>query len=110
MNSCLITCTNTHIFAEEGEICVFSISMVHLGLLFLILGYSLTLFGLKLEFEVLSIMLVTDLINFGVKNQAPQVSFKFIVGDSMLVSYYEFADINFCESLDILEAILNYGA
>ena len=44
------------------------------------------------------------------KNQASQVSFKFIVGDSMSVSFYEFADINFCESLDILEAISDYGS
>ena len=28
----------------------------------------------------------------------------------MSVSFYEFADIKICESLDILEAILDYGA
>ena len=50
-------------------------------------------------------MLVVVLINFGVKNQVPQVYFKVVVGDSMLVFSHEFADIKFCESLDILEAI-----
>ena len=55
-------------------------------------------------------MLVVVLINFGVKNQAPQVSFKFVVGDSMSVFPHEFDDIKFCEPLDILEAISNYGA
>ena len=112
MNSCLIICTNTQNFVEEGEPSAFSISMAYLGILFLILGATLTLFGLKLEFQGLSVMLVIDLINFGVRNQAPQVSFKFTVVDSMLVSSYEFefAEIKFCESLDILEAISNYGA
>ena len=43
------------------------------------------------------------------KNQAPQVFFKFTIGDSMLVSSYEFANIKFCESFDILEAISYYG-
>ena len=32
-----------------------------------------------------------------VKNQVPQVFFKLIAGDLMLVSYYEFAHIIFCE-------------
>ena len=55
-------------------------------------------------------MLVTDLISFGVKNQAPQVSFKFTTRDSMLVSSHNFVDIKFFESLDILKAISYYGA
>ena len=55
-------------------------------------------------------MLATDLIIFGVKNQAPQVSFKFTTRDSMLLSSYEFDNIKFFESLDILEAISYYGA
>ena len=76
VDSCLITCIDKQSFAEEGENCASTISMVHLGLLFLILGASLTLFGSMLEFQGLSIMFVTDLINFGVKNQAPQVSFR----------------------------------
>ena len=42
-------------------------------------------------------MVVFGLINFGVTNQVPQVSFKLVVGDLMLVSSYEFADIIVCE-------------
>ena len=48
VNSFLITCTNKQSFVEEGENCASDISMVHLGILFHILGSSLTLFGLKL--------------------------------------------------------------
>ena len=55
-------------------------------------------------------MLVAGVINFGVTNQVPQVSFKLVVGDLMLVSSYEFYDILFCESLIISEAISDYGA
>ena len=44
------------------------------------------------------------------KNQAPQVPLKFATRDSMSVFSHEFVDIKFCESLDILEAILDYGA
>ena len=55
-------------------------------------------------------MLVDVLIIFGVKNQVPQVSFKIVGGDSMLVFSHEFDDIIFCESLDILEDISDYGA
>ena len=54
-------------------------------------------------------MLVVVLINFGVTNQVPQFSFKIVVGDSMFVFSHEFADIVFCESLDILEDISHYG-
>ena len=42
--------------------------------------------------------------------QAPQVSFNFVVEDSMLVFSYEFSDIIFCELLIISEAISYYGA
>ena len=38
-------------------------------------------------------MLVNDLIIFGVKNQAPQVSFKIAARDLMSVFDHEFADI-----------------
>ena len=55
-------------------------------------------------------MLVAGFINFGVTNQVPQVSFKLVVGDLMLVSAYEFADITFCESLINSEAISYYGS
>ena len=55
-------------------------------------------------------MLVAALTNFGVKNQVQKFFFKFTTGDLVLVSYYEVADILFCESLDIYEAISYYGA
>ena len=42
-------------------------------------------------------MLVVVLINFGVKNQVPQVSFKIDVGDLMSSFSHEFGDIIFCE-------------
>ena len=56
-------------------------------------------------------MLVDVLINFCVKNQAPQVSFKnFTVGDSISVSSHEFTDVLDSDSLDILKAISDYGS
>ena len=55
-------------------------------------------------------MLIVALTNFGVKNQVPQVFFKFAAGDLVLVSSYEVDDILFCESLDIFEAISDYGS
>ena len=73
--------------------------------LFLILGSYITLIGSNLKFQEPQVMLVVVLINFGVKNQVPQVSFKIVAGDLMSVFSHEFADIIFCESLDILEAI-----
>ena len=53
-------------------------------------------------------MLVAIVINFGVKNQVPQVSFKIVVGDLMLVSPHEFDDIIFYGSLVIFEVISDY--
>ena len=50
------------------------------------------------------------LINFGVKNQVPEVFFKFVAGDLMLVSSYEVSDIVFFDSLVISKAISDYGA
>ena len=70
----------------------------------------MTLFGLSFKFQEPPFMLVAILINFGVKNQVLQVSFKIVVGDLMLVFSHEFVVIGFCESLDILEAISDYGA
>ena len=55
-------------------------------------------------------MLLATITNFGVKNQVLQVFFKFVAGDLVLVSYYEVADILFCESLAIYESISYYGA
>ena len=54
-------------------------------------------------------MLVAALTNFGVKNQVPQFFLKIVAGDLVLVSPYEVADILLCDSLDILEAIADYG-
>ena len=54
------------------------------------------LFGSIFNFQELPFMLLAALINFGVKNQAPQVSFKFVVGNSMSVFSHEFTDIIFC--------------
>ena len=50
-------------------------------------------------------MLVVSLINFGVKNQVSKFSFEIVAGDLMLVFSHEFADIIFCEYLDILKEI-----
>ena len=69
----------------------------------------MTLFGLNFKFQETPVMLVDVLINFGVKNKVPQVSFKFVSWDSMSVFSHEFADIKICELLDILEVILYYG-
>ena len=55
-------------------------------------------------------MLVAALTNFGVKNQVPQFFFKFVVGDLVLFSSYEVADILFCESFSTSEDISDYGA
>ena len=84
--------------------------VAHLEILFHILGVAITLFCLKLEFQGLSVMLMTDLIKFGVKNQALKVYFKILVGDSMSVSSYEFDDIIFFYFMDILKAISYYRA
>ena len=59
----------------------------------ILFGYYLTLFGSGFNFQELSIILVVALINSGVTNQVPQVSFKLVVVDLMLVSSYEFYDI-----------------
>ena len=51
-----------------------------------LLGYDMILFVSFFKFQELSVMLVVALINFGVKNQVPQVSFKVVVGD--LISFF----------------------
>ena len=62
---------------------------------------DLILFGSSFKFQEPSVMLVVVLINFGVKNQVPQVSFKIVVGDLMSVFSDKFDDIIFFESLVI---------
>ena len=59
------------------------------------------LFGSIFNFQELPFMLLAALINFGVKNQALQVSFKLVTGDLILVFSYEFVDIIFFGSLVI---------
>ena len=69
----------------------------------------MNLFGSIFKFQEPQVILVSVLINFGLKNQVPQVSFKLVVEDLMLVFSYEFADIIFCESIIIFESISDYG-
>ena len=73
------------------------------GYVMILFGYSMILFGSR--FQELSVLLVAVLINFGVKNQAPKISFKISTGDLMSVFSHDFADIIFYEYLNILEII-----
>ena len=79
-----------------------------LGFDMTLFGYDMTLFGSSFKFQEPPVMLVVFLINFGVKNQVPQVSFKIVVGNLMSLLFHEFVDIIFCGSLVIFEAISNY--
>ena len=54
-------------------------------------------------------MLVTDHIIFCEKNQAPQGSFKIVVGESMSVYFYELLILHFVISWIILEATSDFG-
>ena len=49
------------------------------------LFYDMIMSGSSFKIQELIVLLVTGFINFGVTNQAPQVSFNFVVEDSMLV-------------------------
>ena len=109
VNSYKITCIENQNF-EGGENCASTISVEQS------FGSGMNLFGSDLFFyliifdsgyniQEISVLLITDFTNFGLTNQAPQVSFNFVVEDSMLVISYEFYDIIFCELLDIYEAI-----
>ena len=112
-NSYMIACTNTQSF-EEGENCASTILVENLDLLHTIRSdmnlfiSDMILFGSSFKFQELPIMLVAVLINFGVKNQVPQVSFNIVAGDLMSVISYEFVDIIFCGYLDILEEISGF--
>ena len=98
----MIACRNTQGF-EEGENCAFTISVEHtLGFDMNLFGYDMILFGSDIilvgsifKFQEFLVMHVVVLISFGVKNQVPQVSFKIVVGDLMLVFSHEFVDIIF---------------
>ena len=116
-NSCRIACTKIQNFEEE-EHCASTVLVDHnfgsdmkiIGSDMILFGSDLILLGSNFKFQELLVMLVAILINFSVKNQVLQVSFKLVAGDLMLVSSYEFADIIFFESLVISEAISYYGA
>ena len=103
-NSYMIACINTLNF-EEGENCAYTISveqnlgsdMNFIGSDMILLGSDLILLSSIFQVHELSVLLIVGFINFGVTNQVPQVSFKIVVGDLMLVSSYEFADILFSE-------------
>ena len=71
---------------------------------------DMILFFSYFKIQELSAMLVASLTNSGVKNQVPQFLFKTTDGDLLLVSSYEVAHILLCDSLDISEAISDYGA
>ena len=110
-NSYMIACTNTQIFVEEGEHSASAISVAHLEPLFLILGSDITLISSNFKFQEPQIILVAVLINFGVKKQAPQVSFKnSVVGDSISVSSHALTDALDSDSLEFFESISDYGA
>ena len=89
----MIACTDTHGF-EEGEKCAPTISVEHtlgydmnlFGYDMILFGYDIILFGSFFKFQELSLMIVAALINFGVKNQVSQVSFKIAAGD--LISFH----------------------
>ena len=82
-NSYMVACTNTQCFVEEGENCASTVLVEHLEPLFHTLWYDMTLFGSNFKFQEPPVMLVVVLINFGVKNQVPRVSFKIVDGDLM---------------------------
>ena len=60
----------------------------------ILFGYDMILLGSRIQFYDISILLVVVLINFGVKKQVPQVSFKMVVGD--MISFHTFgSDMKF---------------
>ena len=110
----MIACTNFQNF-EEGENCASTILAEKIfgedvDLIASDLFYDLIICDSRFNIQDLIVLHVTGFINFGVTNQAPQVSFNFVVEDSMLVLSYEFVDIIFCEILFIYEAISYYGS
>ena len=56
-------------------------------------GSDIILFGSGFKFQDILVMFVDSLINFGVKNQVPQVSFKIVA--RVLISFLTFGfDMN----------------
>ena len=83
-NSYRIPCTNILNFEERenyaSTILVdhnFGYDMNLFGYYMILFGSDLILFGSNFIFQELSVMLVAPLTNIGVKNQVPQVFFKF---------------------------------
>ena len=58
-------------------------------------GYDMILLRSIFQFQELPVLLVVGLINFGVKNQVPKVSFEIGAGNLMSVFFYDFDDIIF---------------
>ena len=95
-NSYMIACTNIQNF-EEGENYASTISVEQtLGYDMKFIGYDMILFGsymvlISSIFQVheLSVLLVFVPINFGVKKQVLQVSFKIVVGDLMSSTFLD---------------------
>ena len=91
----MITCTNNQNF-EEGENCASTISveqtlgsnMNFIGFDMILFGSDLILLGSIFHVHELLVLLVVVLINFGVKKQVPQVSFKTATRD--LISFHSF--------------------
>ena len=54
----------------------------------ILFGSDMILIGSIFQVHELSVLLVVVLINFGVKKQVPQVSFKIVAGD--LISFHTF--------------------
>ena len=107
----MIACTNIQNFVEKGEDCASTILVGHLEPLFhtlvsnmklfgfdmILLGSDMILFGSIFKFQEPLAILVDVLINFGVKNQVPKVSFKITTGDLMSILSHQFDDIIFYE-------------
>ena len=94
---------------EYGENCEFSLLVARLGHKSHLLGDDFKSHDSILILQKLYFILGTNLITIGVKNQAPQVSFKnFAAGNSIPVSSHEFVYMVFFYLLDILDTISYY--
>ena len=71
--------------------------MILFGSDMILCGYYMVSFVSIFKLQELSFMLVVVLINFGVKNQVPKVSFKITTGDLMSILSHQFDDIIFYE-------------
>ena len=86
-NSYMIACTNTQGF-EEGENCASTISVEHtlgsdmnlFGSDMISFGSDMILIGSIFQFHDLLVMLVSALMNFGVKNQVQKSPSKLLLG------------------------------